>query len=869
MPPASLIPPWQQNHLEEAERRIAACAAAREQRLDLSPLELPFLPESIRALRWLIELQISSSQITELPAWFGELSILETLGMEGCPVIDLPHGFNQSNSLRTIFLDKESTWNLPRDATKKLASVANIICNASKGRLPAWIRNHSNLIAFTIYGFEGALPHWFGEISNLERLSCTHGDLHSLPDSILQLKKLRSLSLSYNPRLGIPDELIKSYDPKKILDYYFRVKTQQASLPLNEFKLVLVGRGGVGKTSLVHKLVTGQFEEFVQTPGVQITQWQLALDGELVTARIWDFGGQEILHGTHRFFMTERAVYLVLLSGRDGHAEQDAHYWLSLIRSFAGEVPVLVLLHRWAECRFQVSTQVLRRTYGEGIHFLETDSTTNYNIRALQDTIKMLAQQLPSLRARWPVEWRRVKAELPTEKKNWLSFSDFCAFAAARGVAVLDDQQALADCLHDLGLMLSYRTDPVLRNCGVLNPQWATHAIYEVLNSPVVRTGGGELTLGTFSQVLGGDKSPRYPVALHPYLLALMRKFLLCMPLDEHGKRYLIPDLLSIEEPALGDAFPEATALAFQYSYTSALPEGLLPRFIVETYVHREPEYTWRRGVVLRRAGCRALVRGDMQARTVTVLVVGAARDGRRELLAIIREHFERIHRTYEQLAVTEMVPVVGALRPVPYALLRKLERTPSPLVQVEFADDVRLIQVKQLLDGIDLPNIPRPELFADRRGDQYMSTAARPPLLFISYAEPDGTFFDQLRQHLVLQERQGKLRVYGRALMQAGQDADTETHIKLQEAHIVVPLLSSDYFSRPDCVEQELAYAMQRQEAGACQVVPVLIRACQLKRSAVGQLKALPSDGRPISQHIDRDRAWLNVIEELERLLA
>jgi hypothetical protein len=122
-----------------------------------------------------------------------------------------------------------------------------------------------------------------------------------------------------------------------------------------------------------------------------------------------------------------------------------------------------------------------------------------------------------------------------------------------------------------------------------------------------------------------------------------MRKFRLCHPLDDKGERHLIPQLLTkAEEPSLDAAFPADQCLGFAYRYDAVLPEGLFPRFIVETYVHHEPKFVWRTGVVLQRANCRALVRGDIQGRTVTIRVTGPG-GGRRELLGIIREHLERI----------------------------------------------------------------------------------------------------------------------------------------------------------------------------------------------------------------------------------
>lgn len=48
-------------------------------------------------------------------------------------------------------------------------------------------------------------------------------------------------------------------------------------------------------------------------------QWPIRLKGEEdVRLHVWDFGGQEIMHATHQFFLTERSLYLLVLSGRQG-----------------------------------------------------------------------------------------------------------------------------------------------------------------------------------------------------------------------------------------------------------------------------------------------------------------------------------------------------------------------------------------------------------------------------------------------------------------------------------------------------------------------------------------------------------------------
>jgi internalin A len=484
------------------------------------------------------------------------------------------------------------------------------------------------------------LPDSVGQLTQLQSLDVGVNQLTTLPEWLRELTRPMELHLEGNPNLGLPIEIVKSHDSQKIADYYFRTVAPGQRQALNEFKLILVGRGGVGKTTLVHRLVKGEFKEFKRTPGINITRWPMEIAGKTARAHVWDFGGQEILHGTHRFFMTERALYLVLISGREGTEDHDAEYWLSLVRSFAGDVPVIVVLNKWDDFHFELNREELRRKYGQNLVFWETDAKSGRGMHRLDQHIRRLAKELPGLKAAWPTAWHEIKTKLPEQKKNYLTFAEFCTFCHGCGIAGARDHEALAESLHDLGLMLAYRRDEALRDIGVLNPEWVTKGIYQMLTAPVLQNAGGEFTVKTFADVLPPKK---YPAPLHPYLLALMRKFRLCHPLDDKGERHLIPQLLTkAEEPSLDAAFPADQCLGFAYRYDAVLPEGLFPRFIVETYVHHEPKFVWRTGVVLQRANCRALVRGDIQGRTVTIRVTGPG-GGRRELLGIIREHLERI----------------------------------------------------------------------------------------------------------------------------------------------------------------------------------------------------------------------------------
>ena len=126
--------------------------------------------------------------------------------------------------------------------------------------------------------------------------------------------------------------------PASILDVYFGRLTG-STRPLNEVKLILVGRGGAGKTSIVRACAGLAFRRGeVSTPGIALSDWPIkGCKGGTVTAHVWDFAGQVITHALHQFFFSVRSVYVLALTGRENSEREDAEYWLRLIKAFGTE----------------------------------------------------------------------------------------------------------------------------------------------------------------------------------------------------------------------------------------------------------------------------------------------------------------------------------------------------------------------------------------------------------------------------------------------------------------------------------------------------------------------------------------------------
>ena len=616
-----------------------------------------------------------------------------------------------------------------------------------------------------------------------------------------------------------------------------------------------MGRGGVGKTSLVNRLVRNTFDpNSAKTEGIQITQWPVTVEGETVRLHVWDFGGQEIMHATHQFFLTERSLYLVVLSGREGTGDEDAEYWLKLAASFGAGSPVIVVLNKLDEHRFDVNRRALQQKYPNIQEFVATDCKSRLGIGDLKHALGATLSAWKAWRVDFPAAWFEIKQRLSGMTESYLSFEQFQQICKDLGEGDAAAHAALASYLHDLGIALNYKNDPRLRETHVLNPHWVTGGIYRILNAKILASRKGELHLTDLPDILPTDS---YLRAMHMFLLDLMRKFELCFPFPDESDRYLVPELLDKQQPEEADQFSPATCLGFEYHYP-ILPEGLLPRFIVRSHVMSEGQPRWRSGVILQFEGCRALVKADVPDKRVQVLVDGPVKN-RRRLLAVIRSDFDRIHASISELKPKEMVRVPE--RPehlIDYQDLTIFEQKGRKQFERVIGGDVVEISVTQLLDGVDLSR-PRPRAEGHAMADS-------PLKVFYSYAHKDEQLRNEMETHLKILEHQGLISPWHDRLIRPGDEWAKEIDVNLKIADIILLLVSADFIASKYCYSVEMKLALERHEAGEARVIPVIIRDVNWKGAPFAKLQSLPKDGKAVTRWSDRDAAWRDVSEGIER---
>jgi internalin A len=225
-------------------------------------------------------------------------------------------------------------------------------------------------------------------LRTLAELDLSATPIHTFPDFVLALPYLHSLVLYGSPIRDVPPEILGSAAMENCLDAvrsHFADETYGSALD-REIKLILLGNGRVGKTSLVKRLVQNDFDSCESsTHGIQLVPWDLLDHEDVLRINIWDFGGQDIYHGTHTLFLRSRVLFLLVWDrdsaqqpGYDADGFHFEHfplaYWLDYIRDASPESPVIVVENK---CDDGTGTSPSVPVPGAQVHFSAKTGSLN------------------------------------------------------------------------------------------------------------------------------------------------------------------------------------------------------------------------------------------------------------------------------------------------------------------------------------------------------------------------------------------------------------------------------------------------------------------------------------------------------------
>jgi internalin A len=675
--------------------------------------QLQVLPESIGNLINLTSLHISSNeQLQVLPESIGNLINLTSLHISSNEQLQvLPESIGNLINLISLRISFNEQLQVLPESIGNLTNLKDLFLLGNQLKiLPEWIKKLENLIYLDLsYNRLEILPNWIGGLKQLKEFKLTSNYLKSLPLELTQLNNIKRLHLISNP-LDIPIEITRKYAKPYLLLDFLRQQQEEGIDYIYEAKLLIIGEGGAGKTSLANKLIDSSYKLKIEasdnpeksTEGIDVLRFDFPhSSGNSFRINIWDFGGQEIYHATHQFFLTKRSLYLLVADTRQDNT--DFNYWLEVVELLSQASPALIVKNEKQDRPCQVNEKQLRGRFPNLEKVLPTNLSDNRGLADIIAAIKHHISQLPHIGQPLPKTWVRVRAALEADTRNYITQPEFLNLCNTHGFKRSEDALQLSGYLHDLGVCLHFQDDPILKNIVILKPEWGTDAVYKVLDTKQVNQNFGCFNQDNLTEIWVEEQYAQ----MHDELLQLMKNFKLCYEIPNRPKNYIAPQLLSPNQPEYDWDDTENLILRYHYEF---MPKGMLTRFSVEMHRLIDNDLIWKDGVILADNNARAEVIETYYKKEIRIRISGKFK---KNLLEKIRHEFDNIHDSYNKpeeppenhrLRYQEFIPCnclkcYGSQSPHSYALKSLEERIKNDREEIECDISYKMVNVRNLID--------------------------------------------------------------------------------------------------------------------------------------------------------------------------
>lgn len=698
--------------------------------------------QDIARIESLLTLDLGGNPITNY-SYLSELKNLSTLSLNYSKIKNYDF-LGSIVELQTLNISNNGLNNI--DFLKKLVRLQNLSLSSNK---VTDLKSLSN-------------------IQGLNTLNLSDNQITDLTPIIPFLRKGLSISNRedyaninvYRNPISIPPLEIVQQGRQSILDWVNAIKKE-----LKEIKIILIGDPKAGKTSILRRLKEDKFEENeTQTDGINIERIEFGVCQTFdkhkslhkLTGYFWDFGGQEIMHATHQFFLTKRSVYILVLDARkDTDVSSQIRQWIKRIKATGGNSDIIIVANQIdLNSGFGFENEYeLQQEFPQIKHFIKISSKTGEKFDIIKDKLEELIPKAELFKSAIDERWIKIKELLQEETivDYYLGENRFKEICLDSNLNDRDAQKNAISFLHDLGLVLHF--DEVIdHEYFVLDPYWITYGVYQILTSHLAGNKKGVVNVSDLEYIINEEEDKReiykvsefrkiiYNSHQRRFLVDMLCQFRLCFYLPDRSQ-FIIPDLLETAEPI---EFTESIRntensinLIYDYEY---LPKSILPQILVDT--HNLHFKIWRTGCILKYRDCTALI--ISYGNQIRIKVSGGHRS-KKDLLAIIRNTIDQIN---ERLTNNPkiLIPLPGTSETVDYEELLERDKDGETHYKI-YKPERREYEISLLLEGISTKDEIKQMLYEIKQNQEKQS---HEHIVILSSIDEVKSKIDEYYQYLI-----------------------------------------------------------------------------------------------------------------------
>lgn len=403
------------------------------------------------------------------------------------------------------------------------------------------------------------------------------------------------------------------------------------SVDSNEIRLMILGRKGEGKTSFAKRFQDLSAEmprPEGSTKGIDVQDFMSKkifediniskIDKECkdnerdVKIKIWDFAGHEVTHAAHKFFLTDKCVYVIVCQARQGESmfQSRIEYWLEHIRDYAkgnkdsthNKPKIFILINKFDEHKPNINEASIQNNYSEYKLVFKYFNIAKDNQKGgeLDSFRHELVEYILSINTKIPASYRimQERISLDFEKNNFIDTK--AVYKIIEAVKSEDEILKDVSCetilktLHALAFCFWFENIKKV-NMVVLNPRWITGAVYKIINwvADPKNSDNASMTKDEFHKALRTNPEDElsFPVDKDEFIFEAMKRFELAYSEDNYT--LVIPHCLKESYPdnEVGLTFEFENSVQIKITIDSdgdslipEFPQGVIPRFIVKNY---------------------------------------------------------------------------------------------------------------------------------------------------------------------------------------------------------------------------------------------------------------------------------------------